>query len=130
MTLLLKLIGGLIFLLFLFFVFLASKRHQEQQLLLTELINQMMIDNGKINSTKPMMEFISVDPVPVSIAKVEIDGMVVSTNGRCGLSHATRCPGKQCCSNSDWCAGTQGTNSAWCFKDGKGQSLGKYDGRS
>tara|TARA_B110000503_G_scaffold104936_1_gene156610 strand:+ start:389 stop:1159 length:771 start_codon:yes stop_codon:yes gene_type:complete len=254
---LLKLIGGLIFLLFLFFVFWASKSHQEQQLRLTQLINQMMIENAKINSTKPMVEVISVEPVPmentlptravpssvpmraptywrsysgkdvggsntfhyhkstnpkaslktclkqceeqsnckgVVFGKVKsfgketdlcwgktevtkhyshglfslyektieehgllepwntppvsevvkapvsevvkapvsevVKGITVSTNGRCGQPTATRCPGKQCCSNSGWCAGTQGTKSAWCSKDGKGQSLGKYDGRS
>ena len=149
--LLTKLIGGLIFLLFLFFVFRASKSHQEQQLRITQLMNQMMIENEKINSTKPTMEIISIEPVPmentsptsavpssvpmentspVSEEVVE-EAMVISTNGRCGPSfNDTRCPGKQCCSLSHWCAGTQGTPSAWCFKDGKGQELGKYDGRT
>jgi hypothetical protein len=61
--------------------------------------------------------------------------MVISKNGRCGpinsargLEAITLCPGKQCCSESHWCAGTQGTRSGWCFKGGKGQKLGKYDG--
>lgn len=171
--LLTKLIGGLIFLLFLFFIFRASKSHQEQQLRITQLMNQMTIENEKINSTKPMMEIISVEPVPmentpptsavpspvpientpptsavISPVRIEItppvseevvedniEVMVISKNGRCGpinsargLEAITLCPGKQCCSRSHWCSGTQGTKSGWCFKGGKGQKLGKYDG--
>jgi len=53
----------------------------------------------------------------------------VSTNGRCGPSfNNTICPGKQCCSGSNWCAGTQGTSSAWCYYNKKGRNGGKYDG--
>ena len=57
----------------------------------------------------------------------------VSTNGRCGPEfNNTICPGKQCCSTSSWCAGTQGTKSDWCAdKNGyKGRDGGKYDGKS
>jgi len=90
-----------------------------------------MIENAKIDSTKPMVEVIPVpmeNTLPTRAAPSPV-GVTVSTNGRCGQPTATRCPGKQCCSNSGWCAGTQGTKSTWCSKDGKGQSLGKYDGR-
>ena len=55
----------------------------------------------------------------------------VSTNGRCGPGHDNKiCPGKQCCSGSGWCAGTQGTYSAWCYSNKKGRDNGKYDGKS
>ena len=55
----------------------------------------------------------------------------VSTNGRCGPRHGNKiCPGKQCCSGSGWCAGTQGTRSAWCYSNKKGRDNGKYDGKS
>lgn len=56
----------------------------------------------------------------------------VSTNGRCGPSfNDTICPGKQCCSGASWCAGTQGTKSAWCYSStNKGRNDGKYDGKS
>ena len=57
------------------------------------------------------------------------DGENVSTNGRCGPEfNNTICPGKQCCSYSNWCAGTQGTHSAWCYYNKKGRNGGKYDG--
>jgi len=54
----------------------------------------------------------------------------ISTNGRCGPPfNNTMCPGKQCCSYSNWCAGTQGTKSAWCYSStNKGRDDGKYDG--
>jgi hypothetical protein len=55
----------------------------------------------------------------------------VSTNGRCGPKfNNTICPGKQCCSASSWCAGTQGTSSAWCYSNKKGRNNGEYDGKS
>ena len=63
-------------------------------------------------------------PAPASASNV-------STNGRCGPSfNDTICPGKQCCSGSNWCAGTQGTYSAWCYSNKKGRDNGKYDGKS
>ena len=56
----------------------------------------------------------------------------ISTNGRCGPPfNNTICPGKECCSYSNWCAGTQGTKSAWCYSStNKGRDDGKYDGRA
>ncbi len=62
-------------------------------------------------------------PAPASASNV-------STNGRCGPDfNNTICPGKQCCSYSNWCAGTQGTKSAWCYSStNKGRDDGKYDG--
>ena len=62
----------------------------------------------------------------------------VSTNGRCGIpwGGGKRCPGKQCCSTSGWCGGSQGTYSSWCRGRGAGfhgahaigYSGGKFDG--
>ena len=152
--LLLKLVGGLVFLILIFYIFKASKRQQENQLELTKLINKMRLDNADINSTKPTMEVISVEPIPneetpptrstpalvepipneeTPPALVEprvVNNKTVSTNGRCGPKFEnTRCTGKTCCSLSGWCAGTQGTYSAWCYKNGKGRLNGVYDGR-
>lgn len=60
-----------------------------------------------------------------------IDGLKVSTNGRCGPSHNnTRCTGTSCCSSSSWCGGEQGKRSAWCNNNQKGIASGKYDGGS
>ena len=58
------------------------------------------------------------------------DGANVSTNQRCGPEfNNTICPGKQCCSEWNWCAGTQGTKSAHCYSStNKGRDDGKYDG--
>jgi len=42
-------------------------------------------------------------------------GYPISKNGRCGTKYSnTACPGKQCCSTSDWCGGTTGGNDDWC----------------
>lgn len=71
-------------------------------------------------------------PAPASApAPAPASASNVSTNGRCGPSfNDTICPGKQCCSASSWCAGTQGTQSAWCYYNKKGRNGGKYDGKS
>ena len=59
-----------------------------------------------------------------------VDGLTVSTNGRCGASHGnTRCGGKACCSAWNWCGGQQGTRSDHCIMTTKGAWNGKYDGR-
>ena len=60
-----------------------------------------------------------------------IDGLKVSTNGRCGPDYNnTRCTGTSCCSSSGWCGGEQGKRSDWCNINKKGIKSGKYDGRS
>lgn len=39
----------------------------------------------------------------------------VSVDGRCGYGYG-RCPGTQCCSQSNWCGGERGTYSDWCSR--------------
>ena len=66
---------------------------------------------------------------PPPAAKI-VDGLPVSTNGRCGASHGnTRCGGKACCSAWNWCGGQQGTRSDHCIMTTRGAWNGKYDGR-
>ena len=59
-------------------------------------------------------------------------GIPVTTNGRCGRLFGARCPGKQCCSGSGWCAGRQGEVSGWCSYSNRGHFVGinngQYDG--
>jgi hypothetical protein len=73
--------------------------------------------------------------VSVSVsASVSASDANISTNGRCAWANNNkRCPGRQCCSSSGWCAGNIGTQSAWCSKyQSSGGWVGynsSYDGR-
>jgi hypothetical protein len=72
---------------------------------------------------------VPTNKAPPPAAKI-VDGLPVSTNGRCGASHGnTRCGGKACCSAWNWCGGQQGTKSDHCTMTTKGAWNGKYDGR-
>lgn len=138
-----KLLGGVIFLIVLLVVFMISKVTSEQKIALRrmELQNEQQASKAQV-----IMDTISVEPVPMSVGKdvgkdvvntspapapapASASASNVSTNGRCGPEfNNTICPGKQCCSGSNWCAGTQGTSSAWCYSNKKGRNGGKYDG--
>lgn len=71
-------------------------------------------------------ECVNPTPAPAPVTSSE-----PSTNGRCGSSgnNNKRCPGRQCCSNSNWCGGTQGTRSAWCNGSGNKGGISRYDGQ-
>tara|TARA_B100000405_G_scaffold160883_1_gene112351 strand:- start:1505 stop:2230 length:726 start_codon:yes stop_codon:yes gene_type:complete len=53
-----------------------------------------------------------------------------SDNARCGPygTNNKKCPGKQCCSKYHWCAGEQGTSSAWCSGPNATGGKSEYDG--
>ena len=95
---LLKVIGGVVFLLILIVIYMISRQYAKMQ----ETIRRMEIQNEVAAKPQVVMETLSLEPV--------ITSSNISTNGRCGPEfNNTICPGKQCCSTSSWCAGTQGT---------------------
>ena len=69
-----------------------------------------------------------------SVEEEEDEGHPVTRDGRCGPGHGnTRCGGKACCSQWNWCGGEQGTHSAWCSGSNDvtgaiGHWGGEYDG--
>ena len=120
---LLKVVGGVVFLLILIVIYMISRQYAKMQ----ETIRRMEIQNEVAAKPQVVMETLSLEPVTNSSSITE------STNGRCGPDHGnTRCTGNRCCSTSSWCGGSRGTKSAWCAdRNGYiGRDRGKYDGKS
>jgi hypothetical protein len=116
---LLKVIGGVVFLLILIVIYMISRQYAKMQ----ETIRRMEIQNEVAAKPQVVMETLSLEPV--------ITSSNISTNGRCGPEfNNTICSGNRCCSTSSWCGGSRGTRSAWCAnKNGYiGRDGGKYDG--
>ena len=68
-------------------------------------------------------------PAPAPTPAPAPANLPITTNGRCGAAFGnTRCGGKACCSQWNWCGGEQGIQSAWCVGTTKGHWNGKYDG--
>ena len=129
---LVKLFGGVVFLLILVVVFMISRQNAQHN----EKIKQMEVQqSAMVTPQLPIEPIAEVEVVPESTQESKIvstsePAPAVSTNGRCGPQfNNTICPHKRCCSRSSWCGGAQGTNSDWCSYSGnKGRDNGRYDG--